>query len=269
MIMTYSHRLRSLFPGIVLSHEDLFLLEKFQIRYLPDRVPAEEFATLIRTYPVVRRFLVAKYPPIDSFLEKILEEHRKEPDQELIGEQCQEAMWEIADLIIYNKYPDLYDAQSSICWDLEDIRTIASPEDRVIADVGAGTGRIAFLVAPVARTVFAVEPVASFRSFMKEKAVKEDVDNLFIMDGTLDSIPLPGHTLDILITSNAIGWNLEEELEEIERVVKLRGHAIHLLRTEQPEDNSVHQILVSSPWNYICRRSEYENRIKFMYSKEM
>ena len=269
MIMTYSQRLRSLFPGTVLSHEDLFLLEKFQISYLPDRVPAEEFATLIRTYPVVHRFLVAKYPPISSFLEKILAERRTEMDQELIEAQCQEALWEIADLIIYNKHPDLCDTQTTICWDIEDIRTIASPEDRVIADVGAGAGAIAFLVAPVARTVFAVEPVASFRSFMREKAVKEGVDNLFVMDGTLDSIPLPGHSLDILITSNAIGWNLEEELQEIERVVKPGGYAIHLLRTEQPQDNSVHQILVSSPWNYICRRSEFENRIKFMYSKEM
>jgi len=39
---------------------------------------------------------------------------------------------------------------------------------------------------------------------MKEKAVKERVNNLYVMDGTLDSIPLPDQTLDVLITSNAI-----------------------------------------------------------------
>jgi SAM-dependent methyltransferase len=267
MIMTYSQRLRSLFPGIVLSHEDLFLLEKFQIMYLPDRVPAEEFATLIRTYPVVHRFLVAKYPPIDSFLEKILAERRTEMDQELIEAQCQEALWEIADLIIYNKHPDLCDTQTTICWDIEDIRTIASPEDRVIADVGAGAGAIAFLVAPVARTVFAVEPVASFRSFMREKAVKEGVDNLFIMDGTLDSIPLPGHSLDILITSNAIGWNLEGELVEIERVVKSGGHAIHLIRSDPHFENPVHEPLTSNPWGYTCIEDKDNKIVKLRYYK--
>jgi len=40
----------------------------------------------------------------------------------------------------------------------------------MVADVGAGSGRIAFMVAPFAQTVFAVEPLGSFRSFMKENA---------------------------------------------------------------------------------------------------
>lgn len=47
----------------------------------------------------------------------------------------------------------------------------------------------------------AVEPATSFRSFIKEKARKNSLKNLFVMDGTLDGIPLPDHSLDILITS--------------------------------------------------------------------
>ena len=64
--MSYSKKLRDLFPDISLHVEDLLLLEAFQISYLPDRVAEKEFAILLREYPVVHRFLVSKYPPIGS-----------------------------------------------------------------------------------------------------------------------------------------------------------------------------------------------------------
>ncbi len=218
--MSYSKKLRGLFPESNLHAEDLLLLETFQIKYLPDRVAVEEFATLLRTYPVVHRFLVSKYPPIHSFLTRILKENKPVSNKNVIEEQCQEALWEIADLILYNKNPELFDTKAPIKWEIGEINSITSMEGKIVADVGAGSGRIAFLVAPVAQSVFAIEPVATLRSFMKEKALKEELSNVYVMDGTLDSIPLPDRTLDVLITSNAIGWNLQEELQEIERVIK-------------------------------------------------
>ena len=208
--MTYSDKLRGLFPEISLNWEDLLLLETFQIKYLPDRVPVKEFATLLHTYPVLHRFLVSKYPSINTFISRILKENRPGKDEAMIEEQCQEALWEIADLIIYNKHPEQFDVQAPIRWQIGEITTITSLEGKVVADVGAGSGRIAFLVAPQAHTVFAVEPVGSLRNFMKEKATKKGMKNLYVLDGTLHSIPLPDNSLDVLITSNAIGCNLND-----------------------------------------------------------
>jgi len=265
--MTYSQKLRSLFPEISLHWEDLLLLEAFQVKYLPERVAVKEFATLLHTYPVAHRFLVSKYPPISSFLAGILKENKALEDSELIEANCQEALWEIADLIIYNKSPERFDAQAPIKWEIAEINTITSLEGKVVADVGAGSGRIAFLLAPFVQTVYAIEPLASFRSYMKEKSAEKGVENLFIMDGTLDSIPLPNRSLDILITSNAIGWNLNKELKEIERVVKPGGHAIHLLQSNELVENPFHEILTSSPWNYTCLQSEDEEKMKLRYFK--
>jgi len=138
-----------------------------------------------------------------------------------------------------------------------------------VADVGAGSGRIAFLVAPYVQTVYAVEPVASFRSYMKEKAAKKGLNNLFVMDGTLDSIPLPDGSLDVLITSNAIGWNLKEELKEIERVIKPGGHSIHLMHSNDQVENPYHETLTSSPWNYTCLEEGDEEKMKLRYSKAL
>ncbi len=265
--MSYSQKLRGLFPEISLEWEDLLMLESFQIKYLPDRVPEKEFATLIRTHPVLHRFLISKYPPIAAFLTRILEENQELEDRDLIDAYCQEALWEIADLIIYNKHPELFDRYAPIKWELGEISTICSLEGKVIADVGAGSGRIAFLVAPLAHTVYAVEPITSFRSFMKEKAIQNSVENLFVTDGTLDSLPLPDHSLDVLITSNAIGWNLEEELKEIERVIKKGGYAIHLLQSNEAMAYPFHETLTSSPWNYTCIQDGDEEKLKLLYFK--
>jgi len=266
--MGYSNKLRELFPGISIHTEDLLLLETFQIKSLPERVALKEFATLLRANPVVHRFLVSKYPPVASFLDKILLENSVIEDETLIGEQCQEALWEIADLIIYNKFPEHFDTQAPIKWELDEISSITSLERKVIADVGAGSGRIAFMVSPLAHTVYAVEPVTSLRSFIKEKALKGNVDNIFVMDGTLDSIPLPNHSLDVLITSNAIGWNLPKELKEIERMVRPGGHAIHLLWSKEVQENPFHETLTSAPWNYSCIQNENQDEIKIRYIRQ-
>lgn len=263
--MTYSDKLRGLFPEISLSWEDLLLLETFQIKGLPDRVAVKEFSILLHTYPVLHRFLVSKYPPIGPFLKGILEEHNPGVGRQGNEEQCQEALWEIADLIIYNKHPEQFDVQAPIRWEIDEITAITSLEGKVVADVGAGSGRIAFLVAPQAHTIFAVEPVTRLRTYMKEKATEKGMKNLYVMDGTLDSIPLPDQSLDVLITSNAIGWNLNDELYEIQRVVKPGGHAIHLLQADEKAENPLHEPLTSSPWNYICLREKDENRMKLKY----
>lgn len=258
--------LRELFPNVNLHAEDLLLLEPFQISYLPDRVAHKEFASLLREYPVVRRFLVSRHPPIKSFLNQLLKEHQPAA-MDQVNELCEEAIWEIADLIIYNKHPELYDQLTRIHWDLSAITSITALEGLTVADVGAGSGRIAFLVAPFAKTVFAIEPISGFRTFMKEKATNREVKNLYIMDGTLDAIPLPDNTLDVLITSNAIGWNLVEELKEIERVVKPGGKAIHLLQSEIQEDDTLFDTLTSASWNYKMTRELSEKAMKLRYYK--
>ena len=267
--MAYSQMLRKLFPEITLQNEDLLLLESFQVKDLTNRVTEKEFATLLRESPVVLRFLLIKYPGIDSFLRRILQENEAVDDPDLIDSHCEEALWEIADLIIYNKHPELYDQKAPTKWDIKDLTSICSLQGKTVADVGAGSGRIAFLVAPHAHTVFAVEPLSSFRSFMKEKSKDQEVKNLFVMDGTLDAIPLPADSLDVLITSNAIGWKLDEELQEIERVVKPGGHAIHLIQAESTHEDPYEKILASAPWKYQFTRDLSENTLKIKYYKEI
>ena len=266
--MGYSKILRKKFAGITINVEDLLLLETHQIKYLPDRVPGKEFATLLRANPVVHRFLISRYPPIEDFLDSILKENKPINNKRTIEKYCQELLWEIADFIIYNKYPDVFDAKVEFAWDLNEIIPPKSLEGKVVIDAGAGTGKLAFKVAPFSRTVFAVEPASSFRRFIREKAKKDKVKNLYTIDGFLDSIPLPDNSADVLMTSNAIGWNLEDELIEIERVLKPGAIAIHLIRNPNPEtENPFHDRLISTDWKYRCYQYQATNGKKLKYIK--
>lgn len=266
--MSYSTMLRESFGDAEISAGDLLLLEKFQVGYLPGRVPQKEFAALILSYPHIKEFLELKDPSIASFLDSILEANKNLIDKVLIAEYCEEALWEIADLIVYNKYPGLYDEKAGFDWTIDEIINKEILKGKIIADVGAGSGKLAFLLAKYAETIFAIEPLSAFRTFMKQTASRNEITNLFVSDGFLESIQMPANSLDMLFTSNAIGWNIEKELREIERVVKPNGQAIHIMRTKEiTEENPVHEILTSRKWDYEFSKTDDENGLKAKYVK--
>ncbi len=267
--MSYAKNLKATFEGVALNIEDLFLLESFQISYLPNRIPKPEFAAVLRAYPILHRYFVSMYPTIKTFISEILNDDFPDSNDKAIEENCNDLLWEIADLIIYNKHPEVYDKKVGFYWDINEIISPKSLDGKVVIDAGAGTGKLAFLLSKFADTIFVVEPVRSFREFVKEKAQKENVNNVFVVDGFLDSIPFPDNSIDILMTSNAIGWNLLRELTEIERVLKTNTCAIHLIRTTAPKvENNIHDVLISSAWNYNCTEFQDLSGWRLKYSKK-
>jgi len=268
--MKYSKMLRELFPDITLKVEDLFHLETFQIKYLPERVPENEFSVLLRANPFIQRFLTTKEAVIESFVNEALKRNEEISDKKVIDELSQELLWEIADLIVYNKHPEIYDDKVNFPWNINEIINKESLKGKVVADVGAGSGMLAFLLAKYAKTVFAFEPISSFRNFIREKANNEKYGNVFAIDGFLDSIPFPDNSFDILFTSNAIGWNIDKELQEIERVVKPNGQAIHIMRVnDNISENPIHDKLVSSEWKYGFYENKYKSGLKLKYTKSL
>ena len=136
------------------------------------------------------------------------------------------------------------------------ITKVVSLKDKIVIDAGSGTGRVAFGAVKDAAIVFAVEPCASLRQFIRKKVIINNITNLFAIDGFLHEIPLPEGFGDVLITSNAIGWKLEDELKEIERVVKPGGYVVHL--TSSPDDDDPFGPHLTKPeWQY--NFSEYKD----------
>jgi len=101
--------LRTLFSGVNLEVEDLFLLEAFQIGYLPHWVPERDFAAVLWAYPAIHRFLTHKHRPVVSYLEQLLARFQPMLTKEELETCADNVVWTIADLPVYNKCPGLYD----------------------------------------------------------------------------------------------------------------------------------------------------------------
>jgi ubiquinone/menaquinone biosynthesis C-methylase UbiE len=156
-----------------------------------------------------------------------------------------------SDILIYNKYPKIYDQMGFHKWDFKEITSIISLKGKIVLDGGSGTGRVACEAAQKAKYVFALEPVTRLRLFIKEKAKKFKIENLFVVDGMLHSIPFPNNFFDVLITSHALGWRLKDELREFERVVKNGEYIIHCPGTlDAISSEPIHLELLKNDYNF-------------------
>ncbi len=242
---------KEIFRGVVLEIEDLYLLEPFQITYLPGWIPGREFASVLENRPEIATFLMKKCPEIKPFLEKIKKEYAAEPDKPAFSESADKVVWTIADLLVYSKCPEVYDSLEFHKWDFSEITSITSLADRIVIDAGSGTGRVALEAAEQAETVYAVEPVPRLRQFIRQKAASSGISNLHVVDGFLDQLPFPDSFADVLITSHALGWKLEDELKEFERVVKEGGSIIHCPGSAVKDTSgNIHDVLISLEWGY-------------------
>ena len=240
-----------MFSGVELELHDLYLLESFQISYLPGCIPEKDFACVIEHNPEIAVFLEKKHPPIASFVSRVREENASSVPDNPSRASTDRLLWTIADMLVYSKCPEVYDSLDFHNWDFGEITAITSLEGLIVIDSGSGTGRVALEAAEKALAVYAVEPVTRLRQFIREKASLLKMKNLYTTDGFLHCMPFSDSFADVLITSHALGWELERELREFERVVRNGGYIIHCPGTAV-KDNSgdIHEMLISPEWGY-------------------
>ncbi|MCP4761372.1 MAG: class I SAM-dependent methyltransferase [archaeon] len=261
--------MKELFGDLNIEIEDLYLLESFQIAQLESYAPKRELSAILHKSSDLVSFFSKKNQKIIPFIERIMENYPPAQDQKQLEVFKDKLLWEIALNIIINKSPYIYDERVKLKWDLSEISNITKLNGKIIADVGAGTGNIAFTINHMAEYVYAIEPASSFRQFIRDKAKDKKIYNLYPIDGLLHEIPLPNASIDVLITSNAIGWFFKEEMQEIERVIKPKGCAIHLLigPKSNPQGEYLHNALTSSDNNYSFKDLSNEENKKLKYWK--
>ena len=179
-----------------------------------------------------------------------------------LNECEQRVLWEIADLIVYNKAPHAYDALPHHRWDFEAVTSVAALAGTVVLDVGAGTGQTAVELSRRARSVFAIEPVGRLRQFIRERAERRKRGNLYVVDGMAHAIPLPSQFADVVVCVRSLrkrgvmheagGWRFDDEVAELERVVRPGGTVVVCSGWphEGAEDRPEHHTLVSPRWGY-------------------
>ena len=134
-------------------------------------------------------------------------------------------------------------------WDAVRLLELTDFKNKTVLDIGAGTGRLAFAAAPLAKYVYASEPVDRMREFMREKAKMLKIDNVYVIDGTVENLAFPDESFDIAMSGHVIGDDYDAELLEIERVTKPGGWIIDC-PGEEHRKKSVDNELVRREFKY-------------------
>ena len=129
-------------------------------------------------------------------------------------------------------------------WDKERLLSIVDFTDKVVLDVGSGTGRLAFADCTKAKKVYASEPVERLRGFMRDKIAWEGITNMVVLDGTIEAIPFEDNTFDIVMSAHVVGLDYVKEIASLERVVKNGGYIIDCMgeddrKREKPDENLI------------------------------
>ncbi len=188
--MTYADALRERFAGLDPVADDLLLLEPHEVVELLDRAPAAELAALLHADPPLLRYLQVRCPGARPRLTMLLAAHGPVPARDLAAAEAA-VVWEVADLIAYERAPELYDERAAIPFTASAVSTLAPLEQAFVVDAGAGTGRVAFALAPLARLVVAVEPVAAMRRFVRDRSRDAGLSNLLVATACSTRCPCP------------------------------------------------------------------------------
>ncbi|SNT11125.1 ubiE/COQ5 methyltransferase family protein [Anaerovirgula multivorans] len=127
-----------------------------------------------------------------------------------------------------------------------------------ILDVGAGSG---FLTIPVAKmvneTVFALDIDQRMLKVIQAKAKDRNIENIKLLHGNIDNIPLPAESIDIVLASLILHEvrPLPEVINQIGGVLKIGGH---LLCLEYEKDE---RFVQDPPMNIRIKSSELEEEL--------
>jgi SAM-dependent methyltransferase len=234
-----------------LSFNVLLLLERFQLEKFPGWVPQDELAIALQANPTIAWYLQHKCPEIQDWLIEVMDMTKKDAqhDAQRVRQAEEAIMREINDLLIYVVDPLLYDQQPFLAWDSKELTDLADFHGKTVIDVGSGTGRLAIAVAPMAATVFAVEPVGNLRYYIQSKAHRWGLDNVFSVDGFITALPFPDFFADVIMGGHVFGDHPQMEYQEMKRVTRPGGMIILCPGTSHSETRA-HEYLLSQDFSW-------------------
>lgn len=136
-----------------------------------------------------------------------------------------------------------------------------------IADLGTGTGRVAFLLAPHASHVYGIEPVQGMLAVAEQKKRDLAIPNIDFLPGEHKAIPLPDHSVDLIVEGWAFlraftvkypAWRPEFDciIPEMRRILRPSGHVVLI------ETMGSGQIWTEAPGRVAELYRYFENELK-------
>jgi 2-polyprenyl-3-methyl-5-hydroxy-6-metoxy-1,4-benzoquinol methylase len=188
--------------------------------------------------PVLRWYFQEKCPEAGTRINELVENAPDHLPQTVVRESELHIIKAEETFIVY-AYPEIMEQCDYIRqWKPDKLFALADFKDKIVLDIGSGTGRLAFSIIKEAAYVYALEPVVRLREYMLQKRDKLNIRNMKITDGIITDIPYPDNTFDIVMSGHVIGDDYENEYKEMERVVKNGGYIISCIG----EDNGKRKV---------------------------
>lgn len=245
MALNWSDELESL------PLESLYLLEACHWQWLDTSCFQDEWCTVLAAQPGLGWVMCQKAPQLTPWVQRLLDSGEKQltPGAQELERAKNTLLRSMEDWVIYLTNPQIYEDQPFMSWDPQELFGMADWAGKRVIDVGSGTGKQAFLAAPLCQSLYCVEPVENLRAYLKNKAKELGLENVFVTDGLVTQIPYENEFGDILTAGHVIGDDLEAEITEMLRVIKPGGKLI-LIPGNIDKDNDIHQFLVADSFEF-------------------
>lgn len=225
--------------------DSLLLLESCQLSWIPDDFLRSQWALALRSHPYIGWFIAHKCPEKAGWIADLEREAARlpEPGEAQVQSACADILSAFEDWIVYALDPGIYARQPHNGWNERELTDLTDFTGRRVVDVGAGTGKQTFAVAPLAREVYSIEPVGSLRAYLRREAACRNHANVRVMDGLMTSLPLENGFADIIMAGHVFGDNPRGEYDEMMRVLRPGGMLI-LIPGNSDVDNDAHAFLL-------------------------
>lgn len=228
------------------SFNSFLLMDRWVIRLICHNYIGRDgfdvnFGIALAYNPAVKWYFIHKCPESKLFIEKMTKDVPKDLSQEDIRKAEIFVIGELETSIVY-VYPELMDKNCDYIynWDKKYLFELADFTDKVVLDIGSGTGRLAFAAAEKSKQVYASEPTDILREYMRDKIKRDNISNIVVLDGTVEQIPYEDNTFDIVMSGHVVGDDYDREISELTRVVKNGGCIIDCIgednRKRKPDE---------------------------------
>ena len=117
-------------------------------------------------------------------------------------------------------------------------KEIGFSEDKVIADIGSGTGILSKIFLDNGNRVFGIEPNSEMRSFAEKNLSR--YDNFISLNQTAENTSLSAGSIDLVTAGQALHWfDPDKSRKEFVRILRSLGHVMIVYNERKEGDGTM------------------------------
>lgn len=230
---------------------------------------AQCLSIALTSKPYIAWYCIKKAPEIKDRVEQLIKSAPLISDNEQIKRAEEFIVQATETSIIYTDPINMNKNCNYIYnWKEERLLELVDFKDKLVLDIGSGTGRLTFAAAKLARKVYSSEPTDMLREFMRDKIKNEHITNVTVVDGTVEQIPYEDNTFDIVMSAHVIGDDYEKEIVEMQRVTKHNGYILDCIGDDDRIRENPDEELLKRGFEYLYHKSTLGGDI-YRYRKQV